>query len=161
MPAILSRCCFGPSMYTPNSVGLSGQPCLTIQRHLKISEIPSDVRAAALLLLYMDLMFCSILPLTPSSSNTCHNRASGTLSNAFLKSTKQQNSLPDPDSARLTAFACQSALSRHVMSVVRKAFTTPACRRASTLRLSAHLAILCSHIFAKSLASTDLNKMPR
>ncbi len=94
MSAVSSKCFSSPSTYNPNRVGLSGHPCFTPMRHLKMAERPCDDRTAALSCAYRDLMMSRILPRTPSSSSTCHGTARGTVSNAFLKSTKQQYSLP-------------------------------------------------------------------
>ena len=91
MLAVSKRCFASSSTYNPNSAGLKGHPCLTPIRHLKISESPSDVRTAALSCAYIDLMMSKTLPWTPRSSSTCHSK-----SNAFLKSTRQQYSLPLP-----------------------------------------------------------------
>ncbi len=94
MSVVSSRCFSSPSTYSPNSVGLNGHPCFTPIRHLKMADKPCDDRTAALSCAYRDLMLSKVLLQTPSSCSTCHSTARGTVSNAFLKSTKQQYSLP-------------------------------------------------------------------
>ncbi|DBB01472.1 TPA: hypothetical protein ACH3X1_000128 [Trebouxia sp. C0004] len=69
----------------------------------KISEMPSEFLTAALSCAYKDLMQSRIGPRIPTRSNTCHSKPQGTISNAFLKSTKQQYSFPD-------AFPCRVCL---------------------------------------------------
>ena len=94
-----------------------------------------------------------ILPVTPSSTNTCHSIACGTVSNPILKSTKQQYRLPAfPDS--LVYFCLSiSDLSMDILSVVRKSFLKPACPLALTAWSSAHL--LWHHCKQRSYHGTN------
>ncbi|DBA92182.1 TPA: hypothetical protein ACH3X1_015895 [Trebouxia sp. C0004] len=72
----------------------------------------------------------------------------------FLKSTKQQYSLPAFPFC-LDCFCLSiSDLRMNILSVVRKSFLKPACPLALTACSSAQDAILCSSIFANSLATS-------
>ena len=92
--AKLSKCFSKLSICKSHSIGLNERPCFTPMRHLKMADVPYNDQIAALSCAYRDWMVSKILPLTPTSSSTWHSPAQGTLSNASLKSTKQQNSLP-------------------------------------------------------------------
>ncbi|DBA84031.1 TPA: hypothetical protein ACH3X1_016797 [Trebouxia sp. C0004] len=160
MSAVSSKRFSSPSTYKPNRVGLSGHPCFTPMRHLKMAEMPCDDRTAALSCAYRDLMMSRILPWTPSSSSTCHSTARGTVSNAFLKSMKQQYNLPAfPFCLDCFCFSI-SDLKMNMLSVVRKSFLKPACPLALTACSSAQDAIFCSSIIANSLATTEPTVMP-
>jgi hypothetical protein len=77
------------SKYSPNSKGLKGQPCFTPCWHLKLEVTPSfRWLMHTVSLAYIACMHYKKRPSTPKSANTCHSTSCGTVSNAFLKSTK-------------------------------------------------------------------------
>jgi hypothetical protein len=79
------------SKYSPNSKGLRGQPCFTLYWHLKLEVTPSLVWLMRIVsLVYIAFKHRKKHPSTSRLTNTCHNTSRGTISNAFLKSTKQQ-----------------------------------------------------------------------
>ncbi len=91
LSAVSSRCLSSPSTYTPNSVGLSGHPCLTPIRHLKMAQNHYNDRSAALLRVYRDLMSPGHQVATTPA--TAHHEIQ--FQNAILKSPKQQYIMPD------------------------------------------------------------------
>ncbi len=83
-----SKCLPRASKYNPNSRGLRGQPCFTPYWHLKLEVTPSFgwlMRTVSLA-----YIACMHRPSTLRLANTCHNTSRNTISNAFLRSTKQQ-----------------------------------------------------------------------
>ncbi len=79
------------SKYNPNSKGLKGQPCFTHCWHLKLEVTPLlGWLMRTVSLAYIACRHYKKCPSTPRSANTCHNTSHSTLSNTFLKSTKQQ-----------------------------------------------------------------------
>jgi len=79
-----------PSMKRPNKSGLRGHPCFILMRQKKVGMSPSSGWCRqAWSWQYMERKHSNIRPLMPSPSSTCHNRSLGTISKAFLKSTKQ------------------------------------------------------------------------
>ncbi len=79
------------SKYNPNSKGLKGQPCFPPCWHLKLKVTPSlGWLMHTVSLAYIACRHCKKRPSTLRLTNTCHNTSRGTISNAFLKSTKQQ-----------------------------------------------------------------------
>ena len=99
--------------------------------------------------------------MTPSSSSTRHSTARCTVSNAFLKSTKQQYSLPAFPVSLVCLCLSISDLNMKILSVVRNSFLKPACPLALTAWSLTHDAILCSNIFANSLAITEPTVIPQ
>ncbi len=83
--------CFSmPSMKRSNRSGLKGHPCFIPMRQRKVGVSPSSGWCRqAWSWRYMERKHSSICPLMSSPSSTCHNRSLGTVSNVFLKSTKQ------------------------------------------------------------------------
>jgi len=136
------KCCSSPSTNNPNTVALSGQPCLTPIKQSKISEMPSEFLTAALSRAYKDLMQSRIGPRGPTRSNTCHSKPRGTVSNAFLKSTKQQYSFPDAFPRRVCVCLSIKDFNTKMLSVVRKSFLKPAFPLALMPSSSAQTAIL-------------------
>jgi len=85
-PSRASKC-------SPNNRGLKGQPCFTPCWHLKLEVTPSFgwlIRMVSLA--YIAYRHYKKRPSTPRPANTCHNTSHGTISNTFLRSTKQQYS---------------------------------------------------------------------
>lgn len=126
-PNVSLRCCYKPSTYSPNRVVLSGQPCLTPIKQSNIAEMPSAVFTAALSWAYRDLMQLRIGPRMPTRSKTCHSKPQGTVSNAFLKSTKQEYSLPVVFPCRVCFCLSIRDFDTKMLSVVQKFFLNPAC----------------------------------
>ncbi len=86
-----SKCPSRTSKYSPNSRGLRGQPCFTPCWHLKLKVTPLLGWLMRMVsLAYIACMHHKKCPSTSRLTNTCHNTSHGTVSNAFLKSTKQQ-----------------------------------------------------------------------
>ncbi len=78
------------SKYSPNNKGLKGQPCFTPCWHLKLEVTPSLGWLMRMVsLAYITCRHRKKCPSTPRPTNTCHNISHGTISNVFLKSTKQ------------------------------------------------------------------------
>ncbi len=79
------------SKYSPNNRGLRGQPCFTPCWHLKLEVTPSFGWLMRMVsLAYIACRHHKKCPSTPRLANTYHNTSHGTISNTFLKSTKQQ-----------------------------------------------------------------------
>jgi len=79
------------SKYNPNNRGLKRQPCFTPRLHLKLEVRPSlGWLMHTLSLAYNTCKHCKKRPSTPRLTNTYHITSHGTISNGFLKSTKQQ-----------------------------------------------------------------------
>jgi hypothetical protein len=79
------------SKHSPNSKGLRGQPCFTPCWHLKLEVTPSlGWLMHTVSLAYIAYKHCKKRPSTLRPVNTCHSTSRDTISNAFLKSTKQQ-----------------------------------------------------------------------
>ncbi len=77
--------------YSPNSRGLRGQPCFTPCWHLKLEVTPSLGWLMRIIsLAYITYRHRKKRPSTLSLVDACHITSCGTISNAFLKSTKQQ-----------------------------------------------------------------------
>jgi hypothetical protein len=76
------------SKYSPDSKGLKGQPCFTPCWHLKFEVTP--LLGWLMHTAYIAYSHCKKHPSTSRPTNTYHNTSCGTISNAFLKSTKQQ-----------------------------------------------------------------------
>ncbi len=85
-----SKCHSRASKYSPYNKGLRGQPCFTPCWHLKL-EVTSSFGwlMHTVSLAYITFMHRKKCPSTPRPTNTCHNTSCGTISNTFLKSTKQ------------------------------------------------------------------------
>jgi hypothetical protein len=84
---------FKASKYSPNSRGLRGQPCFTPCWHVKLKVTPSLGWLMHIVsLAYIACKHRKKCSSTRRPANTCHNTSCGTVSNAFLKSTKQQYS---------------------------------------------------------------------
>ena len=92
-PGVVIRCCSRPSTNSPKTAALSGQPCFTHIRHSKMSEMPFWTHSCTVMRVQGLDGQSSIGPRIPMVSNTCHSKPRGTVSNAFLKSTKQECSL--------------------------------------------------------------------
>jgi hypothetical protein len=79
------------SKYSPNSRGLRGQPCFTPYWHMKLEVTPSLGWLMRIVsLAYIACKHRKKRPSTLRPANTYHNTSHGTISNAFLKLTKQQ-----------------------------------------------------------------------
>ncbi len=79
------------SKYNLNSRGLKGQPCFTPCWHLKLEVTPLlGWLMRTVSLAYIGYKHRKKRPSTPRPANTYHSTSRGTLSNVFLKSTKQQ-----------------------------------------------------------------------
>ncbi len=79
------------SKYGLNSRGLRRQPCFTPYWHLKLEMTPSlGWLVHTIPLAYIACRHRKKCPSTSRLANTCHNTSHGTISNIFLKSTKQQ-----------------------------------------------------------------------
>jgi hypothetical protein len=88
-----SKCPSRASKYNPNSRGLKGQPCFTPYWHLKLEVTPSlGWLMHTVPLAYITYRHYKKGPSTLRPTNTCHNTSRGTISNVFLKFTKQQYS---------------------------------------------------------------------
>jgi hypothetical protein len=82
---------FRASKYSPNSRGLSKQPCFTPCWHLKLEVTPSfGWLMHTISLAYIACRHGKKCPSTLRLTNTYHDTSCGIVSNAFLKSTKQQ-----------------------------------------------------------------------
>jgi hypothetical protein len=85
------KCPSRASKYSPNNRGLRGQPCFTPCWHLKLEVTPLLGWLMHMVsLAYIAYMHRKKRPSTSRPTNTCHIISRGTISNAFLKSTKQQ-----------------------------------------------------------------------
>ncbi len=86
---VLSKRPFRASKYRPNNRGLRGQPCFTPCWHLKL-EVAPLLRwlMCTISLAYIACRHYKKRPSTRRPANICHNTSRGTISNAFLKSTK-------------------------------------------------------------------------
>ncbi len=79
------------SKYNPNSKGLRRQPYFTHCWHLKLEVTPWFGWLMHMMsLAYIACRHCKKCPSTSRPANTCHSTSHDTISNAFLKSTKQQ-----------------------------------------------------------------------
>ncbi len=79
------------SKYNPKNRGLRGQPCFTPCWHLKlVVTLSLGWLMRTISLAYIACKHRKKHPSTPKPTDTCHNTSRGTISNAFLKSTKQQ-----------------------------------------------------------------------
>jgi len=79
------------SKYSPYNKGLRGQPYFTPCWHLKMEVTPSlRWLMHTVSLAYIVCKHRKKCPSTPRPTNTCHNISRSTISNVFLKSTKQQ-----------------------------------------------------------------------
>ena len=76
--------------YRLNKRGLKAHPCLTPQRIGKGSDKPFGVETDAEHLLYIDFNMLIIFVLMPIEVSRFNSLSCGMLSNAFVKSTKQQ-----------------------------------------------------------------------
>jgi hypothetical protein len=82
---------FKASKYSPNSRGLKGQPCFIPCWHLKLEvTFLLGWLMCMVSLAYIACKHCKKRPSTPRPTNTYHNTSCNIVSNAFLKSTKQQ-----------------------------------------------------------------------
>jgi hypothetical protein len=82
---------FRASKYSPNSRGLRGQPYFTPCWHLKLEVTPLLGWLMHMVsLAYIACRHHKKHPSTLRPTNTCHSISRGTISNAFLKSTKHQ-----------------------------------------------------------------------
>ncbi len=89
--SLSSKCPSRASKYNPNNKGLRGQPCFTPYWHLKLEVTPSlGWLMHTISLAYITCRHHKKHPSTLKPANTCHNTSCGTISNAFLKSTKQK-----------------------------------------------------------------------
>ncbi len=89
--SLLSKCPSRTSKYSPNNRQLRGQPCFTSYYHLKLEVTPLLAwLMRTVSLTYIASKHHKKRPSTSKSNNTCHNTSCGTISNTFLKSTKQQ-----------------------------------------------------------------------
>src|ERR1700728_1960736 len=77
----------------PNRVGERGQPCLTLMLHLISFNHPSLLFSLAIRFSYNIIAVALNSRGTFSSSNLFQRLYLGTVSKAFIKSTKQQNKL--------------------------------------------------------------------
>jgi hypothetical protein len=86
---LLSKCPSKVSKYNPKSRGLKGQPCFTSCWHLKL-EVTSSFGwlMHTVSFAYIACKHCKKRPSTPRPTNTYQSISCGTISNAFLKSTK-------------------------------------------------------------------------
>ncbi len=145
-----------PSMKRPNKSGLRGYPCFTPMRQRKVGVSPSfGWCRQAWSWRYMEHKHSNIRPLMPSPSNTCHNRSLGTVSKAFLKSTKQVYNF------FFWNLACSVKVWRiNKLSVVLKSFLKPTCPFARKSLVSAHWLMQDSKINVNTLAKTSLTMIP-
>ncbi len=89
--SLLSKRPSRASKYSPNRRGLKKQPCFTPCWHLKLEVTPSlGWLMHTVSLAYIACRHRKKCPSTPRLANICHNTSRGTISNAFLKSTKQK-----------------------------------------------------------------------
>jgi hypothetical protein len=80
---------FRASKYSPNNKGLKGQTCFTPCWHLKLEVTPSlGWLMHTVSLAYIACRHRKKRPSTLKQANTCQSTSCGTISNAFLKSTK-------------------------------------------------------------------------
>ncbi len=88
---LLSKRSFTTSKYSPNNKGLKKQPCFTPYWHLKLEVTPSlgwFMRTVSFA--YIAYKHCKKRPSTSRPANTYQSTSCDTISNAFLKSIKQQ-----------------------------------------------------------------------
>jgi len=86
-----SKCPSRASKYSPNSRGLRGQLCFTPYWDLKLEVTPSlGWLMCTVSLAHITYKYRKKRPSTSRLANTCYNISCDTISNAFLKSTKQQ-----------------------------------------------------------------------
>jgi hypothetical protein len=155
-PSKAFSCFSRPSMKRPNKSGLRGHPCFTPMRQRKVGMSPSfGWCRRAWSWWYMERKHSSIRPLMPSPSNTCHNKSLGTVSKAFLKSTKQVYSF------FFWNLACSVKVRRiNKLSIVLKSFLKPAYPFARKSLVSTHWLMRDSRIIANTLAKTGPTVIP-
>jgi hypothetical protein len=89
--SVLSKRHSRASKYSLNSRGLKWQPCFTPCWHLKLEVTPSLGWLMRMVsLAYIAYRHRKKHPSTSRPANTCHSTSCDIVSNAFLKSTKQQ-----------------------------------------------------------------------
>ncbi len=145
-----------PFMKRPNMSGLRGHPCFTPMRQRKVGVSPSSGWCRqAWSWRYMERKHSSIRPLMPNPSSTCHNRSLGTISKAFLKSTKQVYN------CFFLNLACSIKVRKiNKLSVVLKSFLKPAYPFARKSLVSAQWLMRDSKIIANTLAKTGPTVIP-
>ncbi len=89
--SLLCKCPSRASKYSPNNKGLKRHPCFTPCWHLKLEVTPSfGWLMHTISLAYIICKHRKKRPSTLKLTNTCHSTSHDTISNVFLKSTKQR-----------------------------------------------------------------------